>query len=97
MLTLEQVPPVARAFLAKCEGCKHGDGDGRCRFVSPTPDKVDFVLAALGSESNRPTSRNYAARIASNKHTLSPDSSWAETWTRLDEPCPQYVEQRHWH
>jgi hypothetical protein len=82
------IKDCAAEFVRRCQSCGHGDGSGRCDFPV---SNGDLLLAWAGAAQDRPSSRNYAARIASKLPTLREDSSWTETWIRLGEPCAQYL------
>lgn len=94
MQSLDMIKDHASQFLAGCKSCKHGDANSRCHYVSPTPTNMDLIQAWTGGPVDRPSSRNYAARLAlARRFTQGLDeamqSSWWETWCRLGRHCPQ--------
>lgn len=89
LVNASEIKENAKSFLAKCQDCVHSSGTHRCDYRQPITN-ADLSAALAGCASEMPTARNYSARIAIGFSTLREDSSWAETWKRLGEPCAQY-------
>lgn len=91
-----EIHQVAETFIGRCRVCRLGDGEGRCGHRTEPASTTEVVEAWAGYAQARPSSRNYAARIASRegfeRHDRS-DLSWWQTWQGLSEPCPEFSQE----